>query len=143
MTERSTPDLFASRVPVHSALVQKSVTTSTNSAGRLSPWMLGNREGIRKWKIQNSWQEVCYGSFLVLTKGEGRPLSKVRFLLGCSKEDECEVTSNSTRASRLFQNLIESAGQFTGALLRFRRRFFQPPLQQVIFVRDIQSRQYG
>jgi hypothetical protein len=59
MTERSTPDLFASRVPVHSALVQKSVTTSTNSAGRLSPWMLGNREEIRKWKIQNSWQEVC------------------------------------------------------------------------------------
>jgi len=59
MTERSTPDLFASRVPVHSALVQKSVTTSTNSAGRLSPWMLGNNREIRKRKMQNSWQEVC------------------------------------------------------------------------------------
>jgi hypothetical protein len=59
MTEHSTQDLFASRVPVHSALVQKSVTTSTNPAGRLSPWMLGNREEIRKWKMQNSWQKVC------------------------------------------------------------------------------------
>src|ERR1700681_2745306 len=59
MTEHSTQDLFASRVPVHSALVQKSVTTSTNSAGRLSPWMLGNRAEIRKRKMQNSWQEVC------------------------------------------------------------------------------------
>jgi hypothetical protein len=59
MTEHSTQDLFASRVPVHSALVQKSVTTSTNSAGRLSLWMLGNNEEIRKWKMQNSWQEVC------------------------------------------------------------------------------------
>src|SRR5208282_3243168 len=37
MAEHSTPDLFASRVPVHSALVQKSVATITNSAGRLSP----------------------------------------------------------------------------------------------------------
>jgi hypothetical protein len=36
MTERSTPDPSSSRVPVHSALVQKSVTTSTNLAGRLS-----------------------------------------------------------------------------------------------------------
>jgi hypothetical protein len=40
MTERSTPDLFASRVPVHSALVQKSVATNTNVAGRLSRLML-------------------------------------------------------------------------------------------------------
>jgi hypothetical protein len=37
MAEHSTPDLFASRVPVHSALVQKSVATITNLAGRLSP----------------------------------------------------------------------------------------------------------
>src|SRR5712671_4290432 len=35
MAERSTPDPSSSRVPVHSALVQKSVTTSTNVAGRL------------------------------------------------------------------------------------------------------------
>jgi hypothetical protein len=59
MAEHSTPDLFASRVPVHSALVQKSVTTITNSAGRLSSWMLGNCAKIRKSKMQNSWQKVC------------------------------------------------------------------------------------
>src|SRR5580698_8731365 len=40
MTERRTPYLFASRVPVHSSLFHISFTTSTNSAGRLSPWML-------------------------------------------------------------------------------------------------------
>jgi hypothetical protein len=59
MAEHSTPDLFASRVPVHSVLVQKSVATITNFAGRLSPWMLGNREEIGKRKMQNSWQKVC------------------------------------------------------------------------------------
>jgi hypothetical protein len=36
MAEHGTPDPSSSRVPVHSALVQKSVTTSTNLAGRLS-----------------------------------------------------------------------------------------------------------
>src|SRR5271169_4946029 len=41
MAERRTPDLSSSRVPVHSALVQKSVTVITNPAGRLSLWMLG------------------------------------------------------------------------------------------------------
>src|SRR5580692_7200406 len=41
MTERRTPDPSSSRVPVHSALVQKSVTVITNPAGRLSPVMLG------------------------------------------------------------------------------------------------------
>jgi hypothetical protein len=60
MAEHSTPDLFASRVPVHSSLVQKSVATITNLAGRLPPWMLGNREHFRKGKMQNSWQEACW-----------------------------------------------------------------------------------
>jgi hypothetical protein len=41
MTERRTPDPSSSRVPVHSALVQKSVTVITNPAGRLSLVMLG------------------------------------------------------------------------------------------------------
>jgi hypothetical protein len=59
MAEHGTPDLFASRVPVHSALVQKSVATITNVAGRLSRQMLGNNERIRKGELQNSWQEVC------------------------------------------------------------------------------------
>jgi hypothetical protein len=59
MAEHSTPDLFASRVPVHSVLVQKSVTTITNLAGRLSASMLGNYQAMRKREAQNSWQEVC------------------------------------------------------------------------------------
>jgi len=36
MAEHRTPDPSSSRVPVHSALVQKSVTVITNLAGRLS-----------------------------------------------------------------------------------------------------------
>jgi hypothetical protein len=59
MAEHSTQDLFASRVPVHSALVQKSVTTNTNLAGRLSHRMLGNCERFRKRKMENTWQKVC------------------------------------------------------------------------------------
>jgi hypothetical protein len=41
MAERCTPDPSSSRAPVHSALVQKSVTVITNPAGRLSFVMLG------------------------------------------------------------------------------------------------------
>jgi hypothetical protein len=41
MAERCTPDPSSSRAPVHSALVQKSVTAITNPAGRLSVRMLG------------------------------------------------------------------------------------------------------
>lgn len=36
LAERRTPDRNSSQVPVHSALVQKSVATNTNLAGRLS-----------------------------------------------------------------------------------------------------------
>ncbi len=36
VAEHGTQDLESSRAPVHSVLVQKSVTTSTNVAGRLS-----------------------------------------------------------------------------------------------------------
>jgi hypothetical protein len=59
MTERRTPDPSSSRVPVHSALVQKSVTAITNPAGRLSIWMLGKTVALGKWKTANSWQVVC------------------------------------------------------------------------------------
>src|SRR5450631_4867989 len=53
MAERCTPDPSSSRAPVHSALVQKSVTAITNPAGRLSIRMLGEtsprwQEGGRK-----------------------------------------------------------------------------------------------
>jgi hypothetical protein len=62
MTERRTPDPSSSRVPVHSALVQKSVTAITNPAGRLSIWMLGKYHALGKGKTANSWQVVCYQS---------------------------------------------------------------------------------
>jgi len=59
MAQRRTPDLSSSRAPVHSALVQKSVTVITNLAGRLSIWMLGKTRAIGKWKTTNSWQMAC------------------------------------------------------------------------------------
>src|SRR5438270_10675875 len=59
MTERRTPDPSSSRVPVHSALVQKSVTVITNLAGRLSIWMLGKRHALGKSKTVKSWQAAC------------------------------------------------------------------------------------
>src|SRR6267142_3398192 len=60
MTERRTPDPSSSRVPVHSALVQKSVTAITNLAGRLSIWMLGKTRALGKWKTAERWQAACY-----------------------------------------------------------------------------------
>src|ERR1700685_4152090 len=39
---------FSSQAPVHSVLVQKSVTTITKLAGRLSSWMLG--ESRQHWQ---------------------------------------------------------------------------------------------
>ena len=59
MAERCTPDPSSSRVPVHSALVQKSVTAITNPAGRLSIWMLGKSRALGKWKSVKSWQAAC------------------------------------------------------------------------------------
>ena len=59
MTERRTPDPSSSQVPVHSALVQKSVTVITNLAGRLSTWMLGKSRRMRKGKLQKRWQSAC------------------------------------------------------------------------------------
>jgi len=59
MTERRTPDPSSSRAPVHSALVQKSVTVITNPAGQLSLWMLGELPSHSKRRIANSWQNSC------------------------------------------------------------------------------------
>jgi hypothetical protein len=64
MAERRTPDPSSSRVPVHSALVQKSVTVITNPAGRLSLWMLGELSRISKRANANSWQNACNQSNL-------------------------------------------------------------------------------
>jgi hypothetical protein len=59
MAERRTPDPSSSRVPVHSALVQKSVTVITNPAGRLSLWMLGELPPHSNRGPANSWQNTC------------------------------------------------------------------------------------
>jgi len=69
MAERRSPDPSSSRVPVHSALVQKSVTAITNPAGRLSIWMLGKTGALGKWKTANSWQAICNQSNLRFTNG--------------------------------------------------------------------------
>ena len=60
--------LIASRVPVHSVLVQKSVATITNSAGRLSPWMLGNSLGIGKRDSAKRWHLACIQSNAPFTR---------------------------------------------------------------------------
>jgi hypothetical protein len=69
MAERCSPDPSSSRVPVHSALVQKSVTAITNPAGRLSIWMLGKSSALGKWKTANSWQTICNQSNDWFTNG--------------------------------------------------------------------------
>src|SRR6202049_1124498 len=62
MAERRTPDPSSSRVPVHSALVQKSVTAITNPAGRLSCWMLGKTPVLGKSKTAKKWEAPCHKS---------------------------------------------------------------------------------
>ena len=62
MAGRCTPDPSSSRVPVHSALVQKSVTAITNPAGRLSVVMLGEPAPHGKSHPVNSWQTTCIQS---------------------------------------------------------------------------------
>jgi hypothetical protein len=69
MAERRSPDPSSSQVPVHSALVQKSVTAITNPAGRLSIWMLGKSSALSKWKTAKSWQAACNQSNAWFTNG--------------------------------------------------------------------------
>jgi hypothetical protein len=69
MAERRSPDPSSSRVPVHSALVQKSVTAITNLAGRLSIRMLGKSRRLGKWKLVKRWQTACNQSNGEFTKG--------------------------------------------------------------------------
>src|SRR5271169_5722280 len=78
MAERRSPDPSSSRVPVHSALVQKSVTAITNPAGRLSIWMLGKTRALGKWKSANSWQAICNQSNLRFTNGLATVSEEVR-----------------------------------------------------------------
>ena len=69
MAEHRSPDPSSSRVPVHSALVQKSVTAITNLAGRLSIRMLGKSRRLGKWKLAKRWQTACNQSNGKFTKG--------------------------------------------------------------------------
>ena len=80
MAQRRTPDLSSSRAPVHSALVQKSVTVITNPAGRLSIWMLGKTRALGKWKGAKRWQVVCNQSNVRFTNA----LASDRETKGCS-----------------------------------------------------------
>jgi len=59
MAQRRTPDLSSSRAPVHSALVQKSVTRHHHPAGRLSIRMLGKTAPLGKCKTAKSWHPAC------------------------------------------------------------------------------------
>src|SRR4029077_9478929 len=59
MAEHRSPDPSSSRAPVHSVLVQKSVTAITNPVGRLSCWMLGKRGAMRKGSGRKSWHGAC------------------------------------------------------------------------------------
>jgi hypothetical protein len=69
MTEHRTPDRISSRAPVHSVLVQKSVTTITNAAGRLSRWMLGKPAEFRKSRTVKSWHFTCQSGSQFLLYG--------------------------------------------------------------------------
>jgi hypothetical protein len=84
MAQRRTPDLSSSRAPVHSALVQKSVTAITNPAGRLSIWMLGKTCALGKWKSAKRWQVVCNQSNEQFTNG----LAGDRGTKGCNLGEE-------------------------------------------------------
>ena len=67
MTEHRSPDPSSSQPPIHSVLVQKSVTTITNPAGRLSDWMLGKSAQIGKWALVKRWQFACNQSNAAFT----------------------------------------------------------------------------
>jgi hypothetical protein len=79
MAERRSPDPSSSRAPVHSVLVQKSVSAITNAAGRLSIWMLGKSPRIGKWRSAKRWQIVCNQSNVAFTAHAGlsRQYSKI------------------------------------------------------------------
>jgi hypothetical protein len=63
-------------------LVQKSVTTITNLAGRLSFWMLGKAAPLGKSTNGNSWQAACYESNGAFTKIACLPVTNLLDSLG-------------------------------------------------------------
>src|SRR3954471_8787831 len=59
MAQRRSPDPSSSRVPVHSALVQISVTRHHQLGRSALIWMLGKICEVGKWEPVKSWQEAC------------------------------------------------------------------------------------
>jgi hypothetical protein len=101
MAQRCAPDLSSSRAPVHSALVQKSVTVITNPAGRLSIRMLGKSRALGKWKSAKRWQVVCNQSNEQFTNGlaggrdaNGCNLGKIKPSESCSLVETSNVPAS-------------------------------------------------
>jgi hypothetical protein len=59
VTEHRTPDLSSSQVPVHSVLVQKSVTIAPTPQAGFQHWMLGKAAEFRKSRHVKTWQRAC------------------------------------------------------------------------------------
>ena len=59
MAQRRSPDPSSSRAPVHSALVQISVTRHHQLGRSALIWMLGKICEVGKWEPVKSWQEAC------------------------------------------------------------------------------------
>src|SRR5215472_535416 len=60
MAERRSPDPSSSRAPVHSALVQKSVTRHHQHSRPAFIWMLGKFRVLGKPGTVKRWKMVCY-----------------------------------------------------------------------------------
>src|ERR1017187_8384656 len=137
MAERRSPDPSSSRVPVHSALVQKSVTVITNPAGRLSIWMLGKSRALGKGKSAKSWQAACYQSNAEFTNGTcqlaGTTLpaqevevlrDSVQFCMPAGAFDRGDREGNTRRTRRLLSpawttKVLDSARSVGHLLLSF------------------------
>jgi hypothetical protein len=103
MTERRTPDPSSSRVPVHSALVQKSVTAITNLVGRLSTWMLGKTRRMRKSKPRKRWQAACNQS----NRAENSKLAMPPGLHGLLPESRAESGPHSELRSATVIHILQ------------------------------------
>src|SRR5262249_7519749 len=121
-----------SRAPVHSVLVQKSVTTITNFAGRLYTWMLGNGASIRKSQPAKSWQLVCSSA----TDSTNNPGDCARFRVG-------EIHSCSLLvAGFVFQNSVQHMRQAVCAFRVIQIPALSLAFEHVVFIGDIQRRQH-
>jgi len=77
LAERRTQDRKASRAPFHRPLVQKTVTTITNLAGRLSKKMLGKSRVVGKWGGADSWHSACHAFAKRHTAGQFQQVKRL------------------------------------------------------------------